>query len=64
MSIRTYKIVSISFWVMMALSGIGLFWSILYDATYTRLFGFISLTSTVGMIANSFIFDMLNDEDV
>lgn len=61
MSIKTYKIVSIVVWLMLALSGIGLVWAFLYDISYLRLFAFVWISLLIGLIATNFVFDILND---
>lgn len=64
MSTTTYKIISIVFWLfwlMVALSVVGLVWAFLYDVSYLRLFAFIWISSTVGLNAALVVFDILDD---
>lgn len=64
MSTTTYKIISIVFWLfwlIVALSAIGLVWAFLYDISYLRLFAFIWISSIVGLNATLVVFDILDD---
>ena len=64
MSTTTYKIISIVFWLfwlIVALSVIGLVWASLYDISYLRLFVFIWISSIVGLNATLVVFDILDD---